>query len=687
MKYLSRKSIHIIFSPFSVALLIAAVIIYLLPPYFSEYEISLVKKIPVAEDVSFEYVDLNNDRFSEKIEIETSFGDLVQLKVYEKEKVIDQWNFKGRLVVSNNPVYGDINADGLKEMMIFTYHDGQVFLNAINPFTLETLVTNKFIVSYKPISKTTDCGINLFGFYDENNDGFNEIYFSILTGYSINPRVMFAFDYINDALYSSNNGYNIVEEPVGYDLDNDNKLEFFGNSVAVGNSKPSVKFSDYFSWLMVFNEKMEFEFEPVQIGYYPSHSYIKPFIIDDKKRIIIFNKYQGNQNHKSFLALYNGKGKKIKEKTFENFVEIKDAELFQHKDDYSKVFMIHANGKISEIDSNLNIVPKLQLNTVSDIYALSIDIDNDTVNESVLFPRGLEKIIIFRHDFSSPAIINGPVPEKIDTYSLKQNGNEKPVLYLQYNNIGCYYLYEENPFYSFKYLFYAGIYGVLFLLVWGIQKTQRYRIEQKFEAEKSMASLQLKAIKNQVDPHFTLNIINSIGSLIYKNDKDKADYVFGKFSKLLRSTLLNSERIITTLAEELEYVKNYLDLEKFRMNEKFTYEINLDDSINQTMKIPRMLIHTFVENAIKHGIKHLDSFGKIEIIGSKNGSTTTIKIIDNGIGREKAKELSEFSTGKGLRIIDQIIELYHKLENKKIFYEINDREKQGTEVVVTLIDE
>ncbi len=680
---MGKSIIHIIFSPLFVSLLLASVIIYLLPPIFNKHNVSLYKKEFIINSQYF-YCDLDGDYFSEKIEIETSLNDFVQLRVYENEKVIDQWNFNGMLLGGNNPICGDINADRLKEIMIFSYHDGRIFLNAINPFTSDTLVKNRIIAPYKPVSIKTDCSINLFGFYDENNDGFNEIYFSIATGYSIKPRIMFAFDYIKDTLYNSNNGNNIVEEPVGYDLDNDGKLEFFGRSAAVGNAKPSAKFSDHFSWLMVFNEKMEFEFEPIQIGFYPSRTYIKPFTIGNKKRIIIFNKYQGNQNHKSYLALYNSEGKKIKEKILENFVEIKDAELFQHGDDYSSVFLIKTNGEISEIDSNLNILPKLQLNTLLNSYILSIDIDNDTKNESVLFLRGSEQIIILRHDFSSPTIINSPVPEKIDSYSLKQNGKEKPALYLQYNNVGYYYLYEENPFYSFKYLFYAGIYGVLFLLVWGIQRTQRYRIEQKFEAEKSIGSLQLKAIKNQVDPHFTLNIINSIGSLIYKNDKDKADYVFGKFSKLLRSTLLNSERIITTLAEELEYVKNYLDLERFRMNEKFTYEINLDDNINQSMKIPRMLIHTFVENSIKHGIKHLDSYGKIEIIGSKNESTTTIKIIDNGIGREKAKELSEFSTGKGMRIIDQIIELYHKLEGEKIAYEIIDKNGQGTEIIVTV---
>lgn len=525
---MSRKIIHIIFSPFTVTLFIAVIIIYLLPPYFYKYEISLIKKIPIAEDVSVEYVDLNNDGFSEKIEIGTSLNGLVQLRVLDKEKIIDQWNFKGKLLGSDNPIYGDINADGLKEIMIFTYHDGQIFLNAINPFTLDTLCYNKIISPYEPISIKTDCGINLSGFVDGNNDGFNEIYFSTSTGYSIKPRTMFSFDYINDILYTSNNGCNIIEEPVGYDIDNDGKLEFFGTSAAVGNGKSTTEFSDHFSWLMVFDGKMNFEFEPIQIGCYPSRSYIKAFNIGNKKRIIIFNTYSGDKNHKSYIALYDCNGEKVKEKIIASSDELRDAVLFQHTNDYANVFLIQENGLISKIDSNLNIKLIQQVSATYGNDISSIDLDSDSTNESILFLSGLETAIIFRHDFSSPAFINVHGAEKLKKHSLIHNGKEKPVLYLEFNNLACYYIYGKNPFYNFKYSIYAGIYGVLFLFIWGIQKAQQRRVEQKFETEKEMASLQLKAIKNQVDPHFTLNIINAIGSLNYKNDTDKADYVFGK---------------------------------------------------------------------------------------------------------------------------------------------------------------
>ena len=683
---INRNIVRILFSPYTIALFITLIIIYLLPPYFNKYNATLIKKSVIAKNLSFRYVDLNNDGMSEKIELETTLDNFIQLRVHEKEGIIEQWNFNGKLLGGDNPIYGDVNGDSLKEIFIFTYSRGKVLLNVINPFTFDILLHDKFICSYKPISQHLDCEINLCGFYDVDNDGSYEVYFSTATGYSINPRKLFSLDCFNDTLYASDNGYNVVEQPVGYDLDDDGELEFFGKSAAVGNSDITAKLSDHFSWLMVFDREMHLKFEPIKIGYYPSQLDVKPFTIANKKRLLLFNNYQGDRNFRSSFALYNNIGKKIKEKSINNLVELRDADLFMHSDDYTNLFLLQSNGRISKIDSNLNTEPIQQTSATYNLKFFSLDLDTDYINEGIILPYGLGKAIIYRHDFSSPVTLEVQGGEELRNYSLLQNGQEKSVLYMEFENAGYYYTYGENSLHFLKYLVYTGIYGTLLLLMWGIQHTQRYRIQQKVDAEKRIYSLQLKAIKNQIDPHCTLNIINSIGSLIYKNDKDSADYVFGKYSKLLRSTLLNSERIITTIGEELEYVKTYLDLEKFRMNEKFSYSISIDKEVDQTVKIPRMLIHTFIENAIKHGIKNLEADGMIDIAGRKKGNLITINIIDNGIGRKKANELNEYSTGKGLRIIDQIINLYYKLENKKISYEIKDGNDKGTEVIITLND-
>lgn len=250
--------------------------------------------------------------------------------------------------------------------------------------------------------------------------------------------------------------------------------------------------------------------------------------------------------------------------------------------------------------------------------------------------------------------------------------------------------YIKNPVYYFRLPIYAGVFGVFWLLIFLTYKAQQIRAKQKYESEKKIAELQIRSIKNQIDPHSTLNIINSIGTLFATNDPEKANYVFGKYAGMLRNTILNSENVSINLSKEIEYIRNYLDLEKFRLKDKFDYRIEVSDEIDQDRKIPKMLIHTFVENAIKHGIRHLEDKGELTVTADKTGKNIIVSIEDNGVGRMKAKDYSKFSTGKGLRILDQILELYLKIENTRITYEIIDKiddnkEAAGTKVIINIL--
>jgi LytS/YehU family sensor histidine kinase len=182
----------------------------------------------------------------------------------------------------------------------------------------------------------------------------------------------------------------------------------------------------------------------------------------------------------------------------------------------------------------------------------------------------------------------------------------------------------------------------------------------------------MKSIMNQLDPHFTFNIFFSFSNLINEKDTERANYIFDKYAGLLKTSVINSANVQISLREELDFVASYLELEKFRYSDKFTFQINIRESINDQIAIPKMIVHIFVENAIKHGIRHLNSGGKLKIDGTQNNGTIEISIQDNGIGRVKAKEIGSASTGKGLVIIGEIIENYNKLYNHRISYKIND---------------
>ena len=102
-----------------------------------------------------------------------------------------------------------------------------------------------------------------------------------------------------------------------------------------------------------------------------------------------------------------------------------------------------------------------------------------------------------------------------------------------------------------------------------------------------------------------------------------------------------------------------------------------------------MLIHSFIENAIKHGISHLEGEGKIEISTQVVDRSCIVKIKDNGIGREKSVQMTKLNTGMGLFIIDRIIENYNNLEKTNIRYHINDLKNEngialGTEIIINI---
>ena len=317
------------------------------------------------------------------------------------------------------------------------------------------------------------------------------------------------------------------------------------------------------------------------------------------------------------------------------------------------------------------------------------DLDGDDLNEIAFEGKFENQLIIARHDLRFPIILDLPEKVNIPLLSVIKKNNKTSGLFLWSSNHSFTVNYAKNPLYTFRFAYYPLIYLIILSIVLLISKTQRHRLNQIYLKEKYISELQLKSSINQIEPHFTLNIIESLASLFDKNDKKKAIKVFGRFSKMLRNTLINSDKILVTLKEELDYVDNYLTLMKFRYNDKFNHEISLPENIDLNIQIPKTLIQTFAENAIKHGIRHLkDDNGLVTITILKNYNNLQINITDNGIGREKSKDFDVKSTGKGLAILDEILDYYNRSYKKKISYSIEDNDSddllKGTMIIIIL---
>lgn len=171
------------------------------------------------------------------------------------------------------------------------------------------------------------------------------------------------------------------------------------------------------------------------------------------------------------------------------------------------------------------------------------------------------------------------------------------------------------------------------------QKQVIQQTNQELEIEKQ--HVELKALKAQINPHFIFNSLNSVQKYIMNDSKEMAQEYLSKFGKIMRSTLEHSEESAIPISDEVTLLKMYVELESKRLKYGIDFKVNIDDSIDAyNITIPPMLLQPFIENAIKHGISHIEERGLITLNMRLNEDRLVCVVTDNGIGR-KASALKQ----------------------------------------------
>jgi ligand-binding sensor domain-containing protein len=192
----------------------------------------------------------------------------------------------------------------------------------------------------------------------------------------------------------------------------------------------------------------------------------------------------------------------------------------------------------------------------------------------------------------------------------------------------------------------------------------RFRqIKRNAEIDKKIEVFKLEALKSQMNPHFIFNAFNSIQKYILNQDIKAALNYMSDFAGLIRKTLDNSTKERICLADEISYLKSYIELEKRRVS-NLNYTIECQEDIDyEGIFIPPIMIQPVVENSILHGIRHLEGEGMIRISFTVSEETGGLicRVEDNGIGRARSKELYNLQrksySSKGSQIIKQRADL------------------------------
>lgn len=238
--------------------------------------------------------------------------------------------------------------------------------------------------------------------------------------------------------------------------------------------------------------------------------------------------------------------------------------------------------------------------------------------------------------------------------------------------------------------------GTVLLLLGGIisfifYKRKRDAVTKQNEAElkAAISDTEMKALRSQMNPHFIFNSLNSIGDYIAKHNTKVADEYLTKFAKLMRLILENSEQKEVPLSQDLKALELYMQLESLRMNNKFTYEVKVDDTIDaETTLVPPLILQPFVENSIWHGIAKKEGQGKIIISIKKEGDMINCMVEDDGIGRQGAAGITGLkdNTGRkslGMKITKARIDIINKVKKTNAGVELTDLQT-GTRVEVKL---
>jgi hypothetical protein len=672
--------IRVVLHPLTLSLAFSTILILIFLPKWTKYSAEIVNQNALRGHALIRfYADLDGNGFSDLIWcFNNSIGKAAVCVRLEPSAKMIQWNLNGRFnfQTTNFVTVDDYNRNNKKEIYLLTLAHDSVLLNILDynlpskPFMKDVLID-----TVKTNNKTSDAAVCFGKTQDLDNDGYNEALLLITTGFSKYPRNIYAFNIPKKSIIRSpKNAYNYQYFRQG-DVTGDGKPDI----IPIGYSSENVFKKDYTyhdssSWLMILDQNLSFLFPPVE---FPSEKVeFVPLVDTFEVRhtgLIAIKYYDYSQGGKATLLKFDNMGRIKKEACINTFVSDRISYCLLWNDGKrTEILITLKNNTCLAFDTNLCFSGTRAID-LSNGPIFRMDIDKDDEYELLFANVSTNEVTIYRQDLSNPVSVNISLKSYDNwLFSRKEVLGKRPLLHIFDGETESLVEYRINPMFYWRWLVYFGVFLGVFGFTLLILKIQRVQLQRRSDTEKKITELQLKIVRNQMDPHFIMNAINSVIGAVQNEEKEAASQNLHHFSKMYRSLVESADKIKRTLNEELEFTENYLALEKFRYKGRFHYEVWLDRSLDPGIEIPKMILQIHVENAINHGLRGIEQGGLINIRCYPSNECLCIEISDNGIGRKQAALESEKSTGKGLQMMDQFYDLYFRITGRRVTCEISD---------------
>lgn len=209
-------------------------------------------------------------------------------------------------------------------------------------------------------------------------------------------------------------------------------------------------------------------------------------------------------------------------------------------------------------------------------------------------------------------------------------------------------------------------------------KTDKHLLKVS-QLQSQLAQTHLRALKSQLHPHFLFNTLNTLSTLILKQDNAEAERMLDLLEKFLKTTLNENEKSDVSLSEELKFIRHYLEIEMVRFKDKLVVEEVIDiDTLNAI--VPVFLLQPLIENSIHHAIATKTSEGLIKLTAEKENDFLVLTVEDNGPGMVDTKK-KKSKEGVGLKITkERLLQIYG--ENQSL--EINKSTLGGLRVTIRI---
>lgn len=251
---------------------------------------------------------------------------------------------------------------------------------------------------------------------------------------------------------------------------------------------------------------------------------------------------------------------------------------------------------------------------------------------------------------------------------------------------------EKNKALTYGMLFTIATILLLLIFIFLLRNKQKHQMI-KTELEQQQLDIEGRLLRSQMNPHFIFNSLNSIQSYITSNDTFHAETYLSKFANLMRSILENSRHPFISLEQDLTALRIYIELEHLRFEGQFKYHIKVDENIDlENTYLPPMLLQPYIENAIVHGlVSNSDRQGRLTInIQQLNNESIKCTIEDNGIGREKAREIKLRSVKPyksiGLQVTKERMEVLNELNKVNFEEKYIDLKDENNKAIGTRVE-